>query len=108
MDPPIIIPRVEFELPAAISLLTFKSPKSCASCPVVAIVMKQIVFVADRPGHDFRYAIDATKIGKELGWKPKISFSKGIEKTFLWYFQNQKYYSNLNKKDINRRIGIKK
>jgi len=68
----------------------------------------KIKFVKDRPGHDKRYAINSNKLKKQINWKPKISFAKGIEKTFLWYFQNQKYYSNLNKKDINRRIGIKK
>ena len=67
-----------------------------------------IKFVKDRPGHDKRYAINSNKLKKQVNWKPKINFAKGLEKTFLWYFQNQKYYSNLNKKDINRRIGIKK
>jgi len=55
-----------------------------------------------------RYAINSNKIKKKLNWKPKINFAKGIEKTFLWYLNNQKYYSNLNKKDITRRIGVKK
>ena len=68
----------------------------------------KIKFVKDRPGHDMRYAINSNKIKKKLNWKPKINFAKGIEKTFLWYLNNQKYYSNLNKKDITRRIGIKK
>ena len=46
---------------------------------------KQISFVKDRPGHDFRYAIDATKIKKALGWQPKESFDSGIRKTIAWY-----------------------
>jgi len=68
----------------------------------------KIVFVKDRPGHDMRYAIDSSKIKNKLKWKSKINFLKGLEKTFKWYFNNQKYYSKLNKKDITRRIGIKK
>ena len=68
----------------------------------------KIKFVKDRPGHDMRYAINSSKLKNKLGWAPKINFSKGLEKTFLWYFENQKYYSKLNKKDITKRIGIKK
>ena len=40
------------------------------------------------PGHDFRYAIDSSKINKELGWKPSIKFEEGIEKTVIWYVEN--------------------
>lgn len=47
-----------------------------------------ITFVKDRPGHDLRYAIDATKIGNELGWKPKETFETGIRKTVEWYLNN--------------------
>ena len=68
----------------------------------------KINFIKDRPGHDIRYAIDSSKLIKKLKWKPKTSFKNGLKKTFLWYFENQKYYSKLNKKDITRRIGIKK
>ena len=67
----------------------------------------KIAFVKDRPGHDMRYAIDSKKIKNKLKWKPKTNFLKGLEKTFEWYFNNQKYYSKLNKKDITKRIGIK-
>ena len=49
---------------------------------------KQITFVTDRPGHDFRYAIDATKIETELGWKAYENFETGIEKTIEWYLEN--------------------
>ena len=49
---------------------------------------KLISYVADRPGHDFRYAIDSSKIIKELGWKPSIKFEEGIEKTVIWYVEN--------------------
>lgn len=47
-----------------------------------------ITYIADRPGHDFRYAIDATKIKDELGWVPKETFETGIQKTIKWYLQN--------------------
>ena len=49
----------------------------------------QIEFVKDRPGHDQRYAIDAHKIEKELGWKPQETFETGIRKTVQWYFDNE-------------------
>ncbi|HKK12780.1 MAG TPA: GDP-mannose 4,6-dehydratase, partial [Flavobacteriaceae bacterium] len=48
---------------------------------------KQITFVTDRPGHDFRYAIDASKIQKELGWKAEENFDTGLKKTVNWYIQ---------------------
>ncbi len=65
----------------------------------------KIVFVKDRPGHDFRYALNSNKIKKIIKWKPKTSFNEGIKKTFLWYMQNRKYYKYLNKKDILIRLG---
>ena len=49
----------------------------------------QITFVTDRPGHDFRYAIDASKIESELGWKAKENFETGIQKTIAWYLENR-------------------
>ena len=48
-----------------------------------------ISFVKDRPGHDLRYAIDATRLNKELGWKPSLQFEEGLEKTVDWYLANQ-------------------
>ena len=48
-----------------------------------------ITFVTDRPGHDRRYAIDSTKIEKDLGWRPKETFESGIEKTIKWYLDNE-------------------
>ncbi len=65
----------------------------------------KIQFVKDRPGHDVRYALDSKKILKKLGWKAKINFKNGLEKTFLWYLQNDNYYKSISKNDIVKRIG---
>jgi len=54
-----------------------------------------ITFVKDRLGHDRRYAIDATKIEEELGWKPKVTFEKGMEKTVEWYLANQQWIGSV-------------
>ena len=66
----------------------------------------KIKFVKDRPGHDFRYALNSKKIFRKLKWKSKINLKKGLENTFNWYFQNMKYYTTLKKKDITKRLGI--
>ena len=50
-----------------------------------------ITFVKDRPGHDLRYAIDASKINKELGWKPSVTFQEGLSKTIDWYLENEEW-----------------
>lgn len=55
----------------------------------------QITFVKDRPGHDRRYAIDATKLERELGWKPDETFESGIRKTVQWYLDNQNWVNNV-------------
>ena len=55
----------------------------------------QITFVADRPGHDRRYAIDARKIERELGWKPAETFETGIRKTVRWYLDNPQWVHNV-------------
>jgi dTDP-glucose 4,6-dehydratase len=54
-----------------------------------------ITFVTDRPGHDRRYAIDARKIERELGWKPAETFETGIRKTVQWYLDNQGWVNNV-------------
>lgn len=56
---------------------------------------KQITFVQDRPGHDRRYAIDARKLERELGWKPAETFETGIRKTVAWYLDNPEWTSNV-------------
>lgn len=54
-----------------------------------------ITYVKDRPGHDLRYAIDATKINKELGWQPSVTFEQGLEKTIDWYLSNTAWLENV-------------
>lgn len=54
-----------------------------------------ITFVADRPGHDYRYAIDASKIVRTLGWQPRETFESGIRKTVQWYLANQQWCNNI-------------
>ncbi len=56
---------------------------------------KLIKFVADRPGHDRRYAIDSTKIKTELGWKPEYEFEDALEKTVIWYLENKKWVKSV-------------
>lgn len=57
--------------------------------------LDQKVFVKDRPGHDKRYAIDATKLEKQLGWKPKENFESGLKKTIQWYLTNEDWVKNI-------------
>jgi dTDP-glucose 4,6-dehydratase len=59
----------------------------------------QITFVADRPGHDWRYAIDPTKIERELGWQPAENMESGIEKTVSWYLENQDWVASVRSGD---------
>jgi dTDP-glucose 4,6-dehydratase len=54
-----------------------------------------ITFVKDRPGHDRRYAIDASKIERELGWKPQETFESGIRKTVQWYLDNRQWWERV-------------
>ena len=68
----------------------------------------KIKFVKDRPGHDLRYAINSSKIKNKLKWKPKTNFKEGLYETFLWYMNNQKYYKGISKKNIVKRLGVKK
>ena len=68
----------------------------------------KIKYIADRPGHDQRYALNSNKIKKKLNWKPQIKFDNGLKETFLWYLNNKKYYSSLTKRDIVKRLGLKK
>ncbi len=66
-----------------------------------------ITYVTDRPGHDFRYAIDATKIQTKLGWSPKESFESGIKKTINWYLDNPNWWTEIqNKIYQQQRLGV--
>ena len=56
---------------------------------------KLITYVKDRAGHDRRYAIDASKLNKELGWKPSVTFEEGLSKTIDWYLDNEKWLNNV-------------
>jgi dTDP-glucose 4,6-dehydratase len=67
---------------------------------------EQISFVTDRPGHDFRYAIDASKIEKELGWTPEETFETGIKATIKWYLENMDWVETVTDKNYNlERLG---
>ncbi|MBQ2592188.1 MAG: dTDP-glucose 4,6-dehydratase [Candidatus Riflebacteria bacterium] len=69
---------------------------------------EQITFVADRPGHDLRYAIDASKIQRELGWKPQETFETGMRKTVMWYLDNKWWWEPLYAKYQRKRLGLGK
>jgi len=64
---------------------------------IVGKPTKSIEFVEDRPGHDFRYSMESTKIKNELGWDQKKKFEDGIKKTVDWYIENKEWWMNLNK-----------
>ncbi|HBV4906928.1 GDP-mannose 4,6-dehydratase, partial [Klebsiella pneumoniae] len=66
-----------------------------------------ITFVTDRPGHDLRYAIDAAKIQRDLGWVPQETFESGIEKTVHWYLNNQTWWQRvLDGSYAGERLGL--
>ena len=60
---------------------------------------KLITYITDRAGHDFRYAIDSSKLKEELGWEPSLQFEAGIEKTVAWYLENQEWLHNITSGD---------
>jgi dTDP-glucose 4,6-dehydratase len=69
----------------------------------------QISFVADRPGHDARYAIDPSRIREELGWRPSVSVEEGLEKTVRWYLDNEAWWRALQDRDgVGQRLGAGK
>ena len=61
-----------------------------------------ITFVKDRPGHDLRYAIDASKINKELGWKPSVTFEEGLAKTIDWFLENKEWLEHVTSGDYQK------
>ena len=68
----------------------------------------KIKFVKDRPGHDFRYALNSKKILKKLGWKAKMSLNTGLSQTFDWYSNNRKFFTSVSEKLYVDRLGLKK
>ncbi len=66
-----------------------------------------IEFVADRPGHDLRYAIDPTRIRRELGWQPSVSLDEGLERTIDWFFANEDWWRGLlDRSGLGERLGV--
>ena len=61
-----------------------------------------ITYVTDRAGHDLRYAIDSTKLQRDLGWEPSLQFEEGIEKTVKWYLENQEWMDNITSGDYEK------
>jgi dTDP-glucose 4,6-dehydratase len=65
-----------------------------------------IQHVADRPGHDLRYAIDPTRMREELGWQPSVTLQEGLERTVRWYLENEDWWRSLQERDgVGRRLG---
>ena len=64
--------------------------------------MSLITFVTDRAGHDLRYAIDSSKLQRDLGWEPSLQFEEGIEKTVRWYLDNQEWLDNVTSGDYQK------
>ena len=81
--------------------------KICKSMKIKIGNSTKIKFVKDRPGHDFRYALDNKKIFKNLKWKAKINFKKGLKETILWYLENKNFLSKISKKNYEKRLGLK-
>ena len=66
-----------------------------------------IEFVADRPGHDFRYAIDASKIERELGWRPSVTLEEGLRRTVAWYLENEPWWRGIQQRQgVGERLGL--
>ena len=83
-------------------ILDLKKPKSNGS------YKDQISFVADRPGHDARYAINPLRISKELGWRPSVSLEEGLNLTIQWYLDNEDWWQPLlNRSGVGERLGLK-
>ncbi len=86
--------------------LVKKIIKICKKMKIKIGKKTKIKFVKDRPGHDFRYALDNKKIYKKLKWKPKVKFEKGLKQTIVWYLKNKKFLDNISKKNYEKRLGL--
>ncbi len=83
-------------------ILDEKRPKAAGS------YADQITFVADRPGHDARYAIDPSRIREELGWRPSVTVEQGLERTVQWYLDNEAWWHPLQARGgVGERLGTK-
>jgi dTDP-glucose 4,6-dehydratase len=70
---------------------------------------ERIEFVTDRPGHDFRYAIDASKLQRELGWTPRRNLADGLEDTVRWYVENRAWWQGIRDRGFHsERLGLVK
>lgn len=75
--------------------------------PVARSYSEQITFVADRPGHDKRYAIDPSRIRNELGWRPSVTVEEGLQRTVKWYLDNEAWWRPLLERDgVGKRLGV--
>ena len=66
----------------------------------------KIKYVKDRPGHDFRYALNNNKIRRKLKWKSEIDFDKGLAQTIKWYLNNKNFLKKISKKNYQNRLGL--
>ena len=80
--------------------------KICKKMKIKIGKKTKIKFVKDRPGHDFRYALNSNKIKRKLKWKSKIGFDKGLEQTIKWYLNNKDFFKNISKKNYQNRLGL--
>ncbi len=87
--------------------LVKKILKVCKNMKIKIGNKTKIKFVKDRPGHDFRYALDNKKIFRQLKWKPKKKFDAGLKETINWYLNNKKFLNNIAKKSYEKRLGLR-
>ncbi len=81
--------------------------KECKKQRVLIGKKSKISFIKDRPGHDFRYAIDCSKIERELKWRVATNINDGLSQTIKWYYQNQRFFKMTSSKIFNKRLGLK-
>ena len=86
--------------------LVKKIIKICKIMKIKIGKKSRIKFVKDRPGHDFRYALDNNKIYNQLKWKPKVKFEQGLKQTIFWYLKNKKFIKDISKKTYDKRLGL--
>ena len=86
--------------------LVKKIIKICKIMKIKIGKKSRIKFVKDRPGHDFRYALDNRKIYNRLKWKPKVKFEQGLKQTIFWYLKNKKFIKDISKKTYDKRLGL--